>query len=202
MCRVLGISRSGYYAWRDRPVSARAAEDAQLAEAITGIWEASGRTYGRPRITAALADEHDRHVAQKRVGRLMAGAGIQGVTRRRKKVATTRSDGSQPAPDLVQRHWRVEGPDQLWVADITYIPTLVGFLYLAVVLDAFSRRVIGWAMAAHLRSELVTDALNMAIAVRRPTGVIHHSDYAELCVKPRNGGLACCDGVLLTGSSA
>jgi putative transposase len=179
MCRVLGLSRSGYYAWLGRPLSARAVDDAQLGQAITEIWEGSRRTYGRPRITAALADEHGRQVGQKRVGRLMAAAGICGVTRRRKKVITTRADGSPPAPDLVQRRWQVERPDQLWVADITYIPTQVGFLYLAVVLDAFSRRVIGWAMAAHLRRELVIDALNMAIAARRPQAVIHHSDHGS-----------------------
>jgi putative transposase len=120
MCRVLGVSRSGYHAWLCRPLSARAMADAELTEAITDIWEASRRTYGRPRITAALADEHGRHVSQKRVARLMAGAGVRGVTRRRKKVVTTRSDGSTPAPDLVKRNWQVGRPDQLWVADITY----------------------------------------------------------------------------------
>jgi putative transposase len=120
MCRVLEISRSGYHAWLRRPRSARAMADAELTEAITDIWEVSRRTYGRPRITAALADEHDRHVSQKRVARLMAGAGVRGVTRRRKTVLTTRSDGSTPAPDLVQRNWQVGRSDELWVADITY----------------------------------------------------------------------------------
>ncbi|MDP9441241.1 MAG: IS3 family transposase [Actinomycetota bacterium] len=176
MCRVLGVSRSGYYAWLTRPLSARAAADLELGEAIAEIWNASARTYGRPRITAALADERDRHVGAKRVGRLMAARGIQGVTRRRARPITTRQDGSRPAPDLVERNFCATRPDELWVADITYIPTLVGFLYLGVVLDAYSRKIVGWSMAAHLRTELVTDALAMAVAVRRPHDVIHHSD--------------------------
>ena len=176
MCRVLGVSRSGYYAWLSRPLSARALADLELGEAIAEIWEASARTYGRPRIAAALADERDRHVGAKRVGRLMRARGIHGVTRRRARPITTRQDGSSAPPDLVDRNFTATRPDELWVADVTYIPTLVGFLYLGVVLDAFSRKIVGWSMAAHLRTELVTNALAMAVSVRRPRGVIHHSD--------------------------
>jgi len=116
------------------------------------------------------------NVGQKRVARLMRQAGLQGVTRRKTTWTTRREPGAEPAPDLVQRDFKAEGPDQLWVADITYIHTWSGFLYLAVVMDAWSRRIVGWSMANHLRSELVLDALGMAIDQRRPEGVIHHSD--------------------------
>jgi len=116
------------------------------------------------------------HVGRKRVARLMRAAGVQGVSRRKHRTTTRRDPAAAPAPDLVSRAFAAAGPDRLWVADITYIPTWAGFLYLAVVLDVWSRRVIGWAMATHLRTELVLDALNMAVAQRRPTTVIHHSD--------------------------
>jgi putative transposase len=116
------------------------------------------------------------HIGRKRVARLMRAAGVQGVSRRKRRGTTRRDPAAAPAPDLVSRDFAAIGPDRLWVADITYIPTWAGFLYLAVVLDAWSRRVIGWAMATHLRTELVLDALNMAVAQRRPTAVIHHSD--------------------------
>jgi len=115
-------------------------------------------------------------VARKRVARLMRQAGLRGVSRRADVRTTIRSDRQPPAPDLVDRDFRAHGPNQLWVADITYIPTWSGFLYLAVVLDAWSRRIVGWAMATHLRTEIVLAALEMAIAQRRPEQVIHHSD--------------------------
>lgn len=115
-------------------------------------------------------------VGGKRVGRLMKAQGLEGASRRSKTWTTRRAEDARPAPDLVERKFVAEGPDQLWVADITYIPTWTGFLYLAVVLDAWSRRIVGWAMTNHLRSELVLDALNMALWQRRPNGVIHHSD--------------------------
>jgi len=116
-------------------------------------------------------------VGRKRVARLMRAACVQGVSRRKWVTTTTRDPDARPAPDLVQRDFTAAGPDRLWVADITYVPTGAGFLYLAVVLDAWSRRVIGWAMATHLRTELVLAALDMALAQRRPHGVIHHSDH-------------------------
>jgi putative transposase len=175
MCRVLEISTSGYYAWVRREPSKRAREDEVLRERIEAIHIESRGTYGRPRVHAELKEE-DVHVGCKRITRLMRLAGLQGASRRKKYRTTVRDRDSRPAPDLVDRNFTVERPDQLWVADITYIPTWAGFLFLAVVLDAFSRRIVGWAMAGHLRTELVLDALNMALEQRRPQGVIHHSD--------------------------
>src|SRR5262245_30612363 len=135
-------------------------------------------THGAPRVQAELAAQGI-HVGRKRVARLMRAAQVQGVSRRTWVTTTTRDPAARPAPDLVQRDFHVDGPDRLWVADITYVPTGAGFLYLAVVLDAWSRRVIGWAMATHLRTELVLAALDMALAQRRPDGVIHHSDHGS-----------------------
>ena len=175
MCRVLGVSPSGYYAWRERPLSPRARADVKLSAEIQAIHRESRGTYGVPRIHAELADRGI-HVGRKRVARLMRGAGLQGVSRRKAFRTTMRDETARPAPDLVERQFTAAGPDQLWVADITYVPTWAGFLYLAVVVDAWSRRVIGWAMETHLRTELVLAALNMAVAQRRPTDVIHHSD--------------------------
>jgi len=175
MCRVLGVSTSGYHGWRSRPPSARAAADARLLERIRVIHAASRGIYGAPRIHAELAAEGC-HVGRKRIARLMRRAGLAGVSRRRGVRTTRRDRGARPAPDLVQRKFTADAPDRLWVADITYIPTWTRFLYLAVVLDAFSRRIVGWAMATHLRTKLVLDALDMALEQRRPEAVIHHSD--------------------------
>jgi putative transposase len=175
LCRVLGVSASGYYAWAVRPASAHATADAALSAQIRAIHERSRRTYGERRIHAELTDLGI-HVSRKRVARLMRAMGLAGVSRRKRTTTTTRDHAARPAPDLVDRDFTAPGPDQLWVADITYIPTWAGFLYLAVVLDSWSRRIVGWAMATHLRTELVLDALNMALAQRRPTNVIHHSD--------------------------
>jgi putative transposase len=175
MCRTLGVSPSGYYAWTIRPPSKRAIEDAAMTERIRAFHARSRGTYGAPRIYQDLFEEGDR-VGRKRIARLMRQAGLQGVSRRKGCRTTIRNGDTCPAPDLVERNFTVTGPDQLWVADITYIPTWAGFLYLAVVLDAFSRRIVGWAMETHLRTELVLDALNMALWRRRPSGVIHHSD--------------------------
>ena len=175
MCRVLGVSPSGYYAWRERPLSTRARVDVKLSAEIQAIHRESRGTYGVPRIHAELADRGI-HIGRKRVARLMRGAGLQGVSRRRAFRTTVRDETARPAPDLVERQFTTAGPDQLWVADITYVPTWAGFQYLAVVVDAWSRRVIGWAMETHLRTELVLAALNMAVAQRRPADVSHHSD--------------------------
>ena len=175
MCRVLGISPSGYYAWRRRPLAARAIRDVIVSAEIDAVHRGSRRTYGAPRIHAELAARGIR-VGRKRVARLMRARGIQGISRRKSVVTTQRSETGRPAPDLVDRQFTVSGPDRLWVADITYVPTWTGFLYLAVVLDAWSRRVVGWAMETHLRTGLVLAALNMAVAQRRPAEVIHHSD--------------------------
>jgi putative transposase len=178
MCCVLEVSTSGYYAWLKRPPSLRAQRDAELKQQIRTIHDHSDGTYGRPRIHAELK-EHGEQVGEKRVGRLMQEEGLEGVSRRATTTTTRRAEDARPAADLVDRKFEASGPNQLWVADITYIPTWAGFLYLAVVLDVWSRRIVGWAMATHLRSELVLDALNMAIAQRRPAGVIHHSDQGS-----------------------
>ena len=174
LCRAVGYSTSGFYAWREREPSARANADAELTLKICAIHEQSRATYGVPRVHAVLAAEGI-HVGRKRVSRLMKLASIEGVSRRR-KYKSTRDKDARPAPDLVDRKFVATAPNQLWVADITYVPTWEGFLYLAVVLDVFSRRIVGWAMEKHLRAELVIDALNMAVGQRRPSVVIHHSD--------------------------
>jgi putative transposase len=175
MCDLLGVSASGYYAWKQRQRSRRAQSDEELLERIRSIHERSYGTYGAPRVRAELVASGT-PVGRKRVARLMREAGLQGASRRRWATTTVRDKKVRPAPDLVDRDFSAEGRDRLWVADITYIPTWAGFLYLAVVLDAWSRRVVGWSMATHLRTELVLDALNMALEQRRPEGVIHHSD--------------------------
>lgn len=178
ICRVLGVAPSGYWAWRQRGRSARAQADAQLSARIGALHQASRGTYGAPRIHAALAVEGMR-CGRKRVARLMRAAGLVGCHRRRPFHTTQRDPQATVAPDLVQRQFVATVPNQLWIADITYVPTTYeGFLYLAVVLDVFSRRVVGWAMAAHLRTELVVSALEMAVGNRQPgEGVIHHSDH-------------------------
>ena len=174
VCRTLGVAPSGYYAWRKRPLSPRARADVELTARIEAVYRDSHGTYGAPRIHAELA-AHGIHLSRKRVARLMRTADLQGVSRRKFRT-TVRDETARPAPDLVDRQFTAAGPDRLWVADITYVPTWAGVLYLAVVLDAWSRRVIGWAMESHLRTELVVAARDMAVAQRRPSNVIHHSD--------------------------
>ena len=192
MCRVLKVSPSGFYAWQKRPPSRRAMEDAVLTERIRQIHVASYGNYGSPNIHAELRDEGTR-VGCKRVARLMRKARLRGVSRRRGFVVTTQRDAKQrPAPDLVNRKFAATGPNQMWVADMTYVPTWAGFMYLAMVLDVWSRRVVGWAIAEHMTTDLVLSALNMAITQRKPDGVIHHSDqgsqytsiaFGERCAK-------------------
>jgi len=169
MCRVLGVSASGYYARQQRPPSARARADGELSAQITAIHQCSRATYGAPRIHEELLAAGI-HVGRKRVARLMKATGLSGVSRRRWVTTTVRDHDAQPAPDLVERNFSASGPNRLWVADISYIPTWSGFLYLAVVLDVFSRRIVGWAMETSLRTELVLQALNMALGQRRPGG--------------------------------
>ena len=176
MARVLGVSEAGFHAWRRRPVSAHAVADAALLKRIRTIHAGSRQTYGAPRVHAELRAGGEKH-GRKRIARLMRAAGLIGASRRRGSIVTTRRDKeARPAPDLVDRDFTALRPNQLWVADITFVPTASGFLYLAVVLDAWSRKIIGWSMASYLRTELVLDALEMAIGQRRPDGVIHHSD--------------------------
>lgn len=178
MCRVLGVSRSGYYAWLDRPPSARRVRDETLKARIHKIHDDSRGTYGSPRIHAELKEAGERH-SRKRIARLMLELGIRGVCRRRYVKTTQRDAGQRPAPDLVDRAFSATGPNELWVADATYIKTWEGFLFLAVVVDVFSRRVVGWSMADHLRTELMLAALEMAVMQRRPERVIHHSDQGS-----------------------
>jgi putative transposase len=179
MARVLGVSESGYHAWRHRKPSARAQADATLLQKVRTIHASSRETYGAPRVHAALQARDQRH-GRKRIARLMRAARLVGASRRRGGVITTKRDKeARPAPDLVDRNFTAMKPNQLWVADITFVPTASGFLYLAVVLDAWSRKIVGWSMANHLRAELVLDALEMAIGQRKPANVIHHSDQGS-----------------------
>jgi putative transposase len=204
MCRVLEVSTSGYYAWQSRSPSSRSINDVVIQAGIEAIHRRSRATYGVPRVHAELRAEGT-CVSRKRVARLMRRAGLEGASRRKKAWTTKRDRDARPAPDLVERDFSSEGPDRLWVADITYIPTWAGFLYLAVVLDVWSRKIVGWAMATHLRTELVLDALNMALGQRRPDDVIHHSDqgcqYTSIAfglrckqagVRPSMGSVADC----------
>jgi putative transposase len=178
MARLMGVSRSGFYAWRHRAPSNRAIADATLSARIAKIHGTSQQTYGAPRIHAELADVGI-NVGRKRVERLMKAAALAGVSRRKGTRTTFRDDRVRPANDLVDRNFRADGPNQLWVADITYVPTWAGFIYLSVVLDAFSRRIVGWSMGHDLKAQLVIDAMNMAIGQRRPANVIHHSDQGS-----------------------
>jgi putative transposase len=179
MARVLGVSESGFHAWRQRPLSAHAVADKMLLKRVRTIHASSRQTYGVPRVHAELRAGGEKH-GRKRIARLMRAAGLVGASRRRTGVTTTRRDkDARPAPDLVDRNFVASRPNQLWVADITFVPTASGFLYLAVVLDAWSRKIVGWSMANHLRAELVLAALEMAIGQRRPGDVIHHSDQGS-----------------------
>ncbi len=178
-CRVLRVSASGYYAWLRRLPSARSRRHAALSERIRAIHAESDATYGSPKVRAELVDQGET-ISRKLVAKLMQRAGLQGVSRRRGFVVTTQRDPANPkAPDLVQRHFVAQAPNQLWMADMTYIPTWVGFIYLAVVIDVWSRRVVGWSIGEHMRTELVLAALNMAVTQRRPEAVIHHSDQGS-----------------------
>ncbi len=175
MSRVLEVSRGGFFAWCCRRLSRRARRDAALADRIKKIHQESYGTYGAPRIHAELAAGGIR-VGRKRVARIMHQKGLRGVSRRKWTTTTVRDRAAVVAPDLVKRDFRAAGPNQLWVADITYVPTWTRFLYVAVVLDVWSRRVVGWAFSLHLRTELVLDAIAMAVRRRQPRAVIHHSD--------------------------
>jgi putative transposase len=178
LCSVLGVTRAGYYAWRQRGLSRRVLGDAELASLIRRVFVESLETYGAPRVHAELREAHGARVGRKRVARLMRELGLEGVSRRGKRRRTTIADpAAAPAPDLVGRRFAAAQPNELWLADITYIPTHEGWLFLAVVMDAFSRRVVGWSMRDDLKADLVVDALAMAVTRRKPpAGVVHHSD--------------------------
>lgn len=182
MARRLDVSASGFYEWRWRQVhpSARAISDAALTETITEIHDRSRQTYGSPRVWADLRLGKGIRVGRKRVERLMRRAGLVGVTRRRKTQTTRRHPEAVPSDDLVARQFHVEGPDRLWVADITEHPTREGKVYVAVVLDAWNRETVGWSITDHLRAEMVCDAFDMARWRRRPeagSGLVHHADH-------------------------
>jgi putative transposase len=178
-CRVMKVSTSGFYAWQANPVSDRDHDDAVLSNTIVDIHRMSRRSYGSPRVHAELRLGQDIRCSRKRVERLMREARISGIYRRRGRGCTRRDPAADPSEDLVRRQFDPEGPDRLWVMDVTEHPTPEGKLYLAVVLDAWSRRVVGWSIADHIRSELVVDALQMAIWRRRPpqNTTVAHSDH-------------------------
>ena len=178
MARVLGVSPAGYYAWCRRAPSARAISDAALLKRIRTIHAISRETYGAPRIHAELRAEGQR-ISRKRVARLMRQAGLEGVSRRKGTRTTQRDKQARPAPDLVDRHFTAAAPNRLWVADLTYVKTHRGWVYVAFVVDACSRFVVGWQASRSLRTDLALDALEMALWTRRAVplaGLIHHSD--------------------------
>jgi putative transposase len=196
-CRLLGVSRSGYYEWAANRPSERAQEDATLIARILAIHSTNRGVYGSPRIHAELRMAYGIQVGRKRVERLMREARISGMMRRKRGRTTISVPGVRVADDLVDRQFRPAGPNQLWVADVTYLRTWEGWLYLAAVQDAYSRAIVGWSMAEHMRAELVVDALQMAVARRRPQpGLIHHSDqgsqYVSLALgqAARDAGIA------------
>ena len=180
MCRVLGVSRSGFHAWATRAPSARARDDSRLTERIRAIHAEHRKVYGSPRIHAELVLGDGERIGRKRVERLMRRAGISGLRPKKRGRTTIRVPGVRVCEDLVDRTFLASAPNRLWVADITYLRTWEGWLYLAAVQDAYSRRTVGWSMADHMRTELVTDALQMALARRRPEpGLIWHSDQGS-----------------------
>ena len=177
MCRVLEVSRSGYHAWRQRPLGPRAVEDARLSARIRVLHKKRRGVYGSPRIWSDLVVDDGERIGRKRVERLMRQDGLSGLITKKWKATTVRVPGVRVAEDLLDRNFATGGPNRCWVADITYLRTWEGWLYLVAVQDLYSRRIVGWAMADHLRAELVTDALQMALAHRRPApGLIWHSD--------------------------
>jgi len=180
MCRVLEVSRSGFHAWAARRPSARAVEDARLTERIRELHELRRRVYGSPRIWADLVLDEGEKIGRKRVERLMRQAGLSGLITKKWRSTTVRVPGVRVADDLLDRQFASGAPDRCWVADITYLRTWEGWLYLVAVQDLYSRRIVGWAMADHMRTELVVDALAMALAQRRPeAGLIWHSDQGS-----------------------
>jgi len=196
MCSMLGVSRSGFHAWQHRAPPDRALSDAWLTERIRVIHAENRRVYGAPRVHAELRMSHGIRVGRKRVERLMRAAGLSGLVPKRRGRTTVRVPGVRVADDLVNRQFRPAAPNVLWVADITYLRTWEGWLYLAAVQDAFSRRIVGWSMADHVRSDLVVDALDMAVARRRPeAGLIHHSDQGSQFVSLAFGQAAAKAGI-------
>ncbi|MDQ3631500.1 MAG: IS3 family transposase [Actinomycetota bacterium] len=196
MCELLGVSSSGYYEWARRAPSDRTLSDAWLTEKIREIHAENREVYGAPRVHAELRLRHGVRVGRKRVERLMREANLSGLVARKRGRTTIRVPGVRVADDLVQRQFRPEAPDVLWISDLTYLRTWEGWLYLAAVQDAFSRRIVGWSMADHMRAQLVVDALQMALARRRPDpGLIHHSDQGSQYVSLGFGQAAAQAGI-------
>ena len=180
MCRVLEVARSGYHAWAARPMSARGVEDARLTARIRELHDKRRMVYGSPRIWADLVVDDGERIGRKRVERLMRQAGLSGLITKKYTATTVRVPGVRIADDLLDRKFAASAPNRCWVADIIYLRTWEGWLYLVAVQDLYSRRIVGWSMADHLRTELVTDALQMALAHRRPDpGLIYHSDQGS-----------------------
>lgn len=202
MCRMLKVNRTAFHNWERRAPSDRALTNAWLTEKITRIHERSRGVYGAPRIHAELRLEYGIRVGRKRVARLMKAAGISGVSPRKRWKTTIRIPGITPATDLVERDFTPSGPNVLWVADVTYLRTGEGWLYLAAVQDAYSRAIVGWSMATHVRAPLVVDALKMALARRRPEpGLIHHSDQGSQYVSLAFGRAARDAGIAVSMGS-
>ena len=196
------IAPSTYYAARSRPPSARSVRDTHVTERIKEVHAENYSVYGVRKVHAALARQggvEGRPVARCTVQRLMKAAGLRGISRAKSPRTTIPRPGPETRPDLVGRAFTASGPNRLWVADITYIKTHSGWVYASFVIDVYSRRVVGWQVATHLRTSLALDALEMGLWRRTAdrqdtTGLVHHSDYAEPCVKPRSGGMACAGG--------
>jgi putative transposase len=186
LCTVLGVTRQGFHAWRRRGPSLRQLGDAELARLIVEIYDGSHQTYGAVRVNDELREEHQIRVGRKRVARLMRQRGLKGIPGQGRRRRTTIADAkAPPAPDLVERRFAADAPNRLWLADITYVPTLEGWLFLGVAMDMYSRKIVGWSMRDDLKADLVVDALAMAVTRRRPpAGLVHHSDrgsqYASL----------------------
>jgi putative transposase len=197
MCRVIGVNRTSFHDWERRPPSDRALQDAWLTEKIKQIHAASRGVYGSPRIHAELRLEHGIRVGRKRVARLMKAAGIAGIRPRKRWRTTVRVPGVEPATDLVELDFRRAGPNLLWVADITYLRSGEGWLYLAAVQDSYSRAIVGWSMATHMRATLVVDALEMALGRPGP-GLIHHSDQGSQYVSLAFGRTARQAGIAIS----
>ena len=179
MCKVLEVSTSGYYAWRGRPPSEREMANRALTAKIKAEFEKSGETYGSPRIYRVMR-KLGLMCSQNRVARLMRVEGLKAKQTRRYKSTTKRNKADRAAPNILKRDFRADAPNRKWVADITYILTQEGWLYLAVIMDLFSRRIVGWAMSPRMTGDLTLSALDMAIRRRRPeAGLIHHSDQGS-----------------------
>ncbi len=202
MCRALEVNRTSFHDWERRAPSSRALTDAWLTEKIKEIHDTKRRVYGAPRIHAELRMAHGIRVGRKRVERLMSSAGISGLVPKKRGRTTIRVPGVRVADDLVERQFKPDAPNVLWLADITYLRSWEGWLYLAAVQDAYSRRIVGWSMAEHMKTELVTDALNMAVHRRRPdAGLIHHSDQGSQYVSLGFGQAARDAGIAISMGS-